>query len=58
MGLGHMQVLIFQDKGNSALGGAQEHESGSQGTQEEHTCLGAESQHGGIRVQGSPRCLC
>lgn len=53
--LGHMQVLVFQDKGiNSALGRAQEHECGSQGTQEEHTWLGAESQRGGIRVQGSP----
>lgn len=39
---------------NSALGGAQEHECGSQGTQEEHTCWEQKASVGVSECKGLP----
>lgn len=44
--LGYMQGVL-QEKENSALGGAQEHECGSHDLREKHTWLGAEESQRG-----------
>lgn len=45
----HASLFFFQEKENSVLGAAQEHECGSHYRQEEHTWPGAEeSQRAGI----------